>query len=375
MLQLTRNKVAVILGTRPEIIKMQPVMKELESRPGIDLKFIHTGQHYDYNMSAVFIKELELPSPDIFLNVKSDLPGAQLSKIIARSEKAIRKLKPTAVLVLGDTNSALGAALATAKMKLPLGHVEAGCRSFDRNMPEEQNRVLVADLATHHFSPTANCRQNLLREGISGEAIHLTGHPIADLLEGIQNVIDDGAIRKYELTKNEYYLVTLHREENVENLDRLKNILTAVSSISERNKVIFPVHPHTMKSIRKYHLMKYIRNCIIIEPVGYLTGLALIRNARMALTDSGGIQQEAAILGTPCLTLRTITEWVETVEKGFNLLAGYETERILQTVEQINKEWRRIKENLEKQHYLFGKPPIAPKIADIVETMDTSTSL
>jgi UDP-N-acetylglucosamine 2-epimerase len=349
---------------------MQPVVKELENRRDVDLLFIHTGQHYDYNMSAIFIKELDLPQPDVFLNVKSDFPGAQLSKIVARSEKAIRKLSPSVVLVLGDTNSTLGAALTAARMKLPVGHIEAGCRSFDRNMPEEQNRVLVADLATHHFAPTENCSKNLQAEGISPMSIYLTGHPIVDLLEEIRDVIDDEAIKKYGLAKNEYYLVTLHREENVENVDRLDSILKAISSISEHNKVIFPIHPHTIESIKKYRLGKYLRNCVVTEPVGYVEGLALIRNAFMVLTDSGGIQQEGAILGTPCLTLRTVTEWVETVKEGFNLLAGYETEKILQAVEQISENWSHIKNNLKKSHYLFGKPPIAPRIVDIVETMN-----
>jgi UDP-N-acetylglucosamine 2-epimerase (non-hydrolysing) len=350
---LTRHKVAVFVGTRPEIIKMQPVVEELRNRDDIDLLFIHTGQHYDYNMSSIFMKELDLPVPDVFLNVKSGLPGAQLAKIVAGSEQATRKLKPTAVLVLGDTNSTLGSALATARMKLPLGHVEAGCRSFDRNMPEEQNRVLVADLATHNFVPTDTCNQNLLREGIAKESIYLTGHPIVDLLEKIGKEIDEKTIKKYGLTPNEYYLVTLHREENVNDPKKLRKILKAIYSISERHKVIFPIHPHTMKNVKKCRLSKYLQRSIIVEPVGYIDALAMLKNSFFVLTDSGGIQQEAAILGTPCLTMRTRTEWVETAA-------------------QIEKDWERIKNKLKKQHFLFGKPPVSPKIVDIVETMNRS---
>jgi UDP-N-acetylglucosamine 2-epimerase (non-hydrolysing) len=368
---LANCKVAVFVGTRPEIIKLQPVVKELKSRSTIDSLFIHTGQHYDYNMSSIFIKELDLPTPNLFLNVKSNLPGVQLARIIARSEQAIRKLKPTVILVQGDTNSTLGVALAAAKMKLPLGHIEAGCRSFDRSMPEELNRVLVADLATHHFTPTENCSQNLLREGIAKESVYLTGHPIVDLLEKIGKSIDDSAIKKYGLTSDEYYLVTLHREENVDNAKRLESILKAIYSISERNKVIFPIHPHTKKNVRKYRLTRYLQKSIVIEPVGYVDGLAMIRNAFSVLTDSGGIQQEAAIMGTPCLTVRTKTEWVETVSEGVNFLAGYETEKILQTVAQINEDWALIKNKFKRFHYLFGKPPISSKIVDIVETISS----
>lgn len=366
---MTKCRVAVFVGTRPEIIKMQPVIKELRSRRNIDLLFVHTGQHYDYNMSSIFIDELDLPIPDIFLNVKSGLPGAQLAKIVTRSERAIRKLKPAAILVLGDTNSTLGTALAAAKMKLQVGHIEAGCRSFDRNMPEEQNRVLVADLATHHFAPTETCHKNLLREGITKESIYLTGHPIVDLLDRIGNAIDDRPIKKYGLTPNKYYFVTLHREENVDDSERLESILKAIYSISEQDKVVFPIHPHTLKNVKKYRLSKYLLRSVVTEPVGYIDGLAMLKNAFLVLTDSGGIQQEAAIIGTPCLTMRTRTEWVETVEQGFNFLSGYETERILQTAAHIKGEWGRIKNNLRRPHFLFGKPPISPNIAHVVETM------
>jgi UDP-N-acetylglucosamine 2-epimerase (non-hydrolysing) len=236
-------------------------------------------------------------------------------------------------------------------------------------MPEEQNRVLVADLATHHFAPTETCNQNLLREGIAKELIYLTGHPIADLLEGISKVIDASAIKEHGLAPKDYYLVTLHRDENINDAKRLEGILKAIHLLSERKKVIFPIHPHTKKNVRKYRLAKYLSNSTVIEPVGYTDGLAMIKSAFLVLTDSGGIQQEAAILSTPCLTIRTRTEWVETVKTGVNFLAGYKTEKILQTVDQINEDIERIKNKLKTSHYLFGKPPISPRIVDIVETM------
>lgn len=364
---MTNLKVAVFVGTRPEIIKMQPVVKELKSRVNIDTYYIHTGQHYDYNMSAIFIKELYLPTPDLFLNVRSDFPASQVARIITRSEHAIKKLAPDVVLVQGDTNSTLGVALAAAKMKLQIGHIEAGCRSFDRNMPEELNRVVVADLATRNFAPTETCKQNLLREGISKESIHLVGHPIADLLKKTTHLIDDSILERLGLDRKNYYFMTLHREENVENGERLQSILSAIHSLSERNKIVFPIHPHTRKNVKKLGLTRYLRKSIAVAPLGYMDTLALLKNALCVLTDSGGMQQEAAILGTPCITLRSVTEWVETVEKGVNFLAGYKTERILEIVERVNKEILRIRDNLTRSRYLFGKPPISPRIVDILE--------
>ncbi len=366
------RRIAVSVGTRPEIIKMQPVLKELKTRRNIELAFIHTGQHYDYNMSSIFLKELDLEEPDFFLNVKSDSPGRQIGKIIARGEQALRKLKPSAVIVQGDTNSTLGVALAGSRLKLPVGHVEAGCRSFNKEMPEEQNRVLVADIATHQFVPTENCRRNLLREGIGREMIFLTGHPLVDLLKRVSSLIDDRSIKKHGLTAQEYYFVTLHREENVGNRNRLESILKAIHSISDCNKMIFSIHPHTRKNIRKYRLTKHLKNSIVIEPVGYMDGLAMIKNAFAVLTDSGGIQQEAAILGTPCLTMRKETEWVETVQAGLNFLAGCDTEKILNTARKIYESKDEIAIRLKRKRYLFGKSPVSAKIVDIIETMATA---
>ncbi len=367
---MTNLKVAVFVGTRPEIIKMQPVVKELKSRSNIDTYYIHTSQHYDYNMSAIFIKELYLPTPDLFLNVRSDFPAAQVAKIVARSEQAIKKFAPNVILVQGDTNSTLGVALAAAKMKLQVGHVEAGCRSFDRNMPEEMNRIVVADLATHNFAPTETCVQNLLREGISKDSVHLVGHPIADLLEKTTHLIDDSLIERFGLDRKNYYLITLHREENVENGKRLQSILRAIYSLSEHSEIIFPIHPHTKKNVKKFGLTKYLRKSITAAPLGYMDALALLKNALCVLTDSGGIQQEAAVLGTPCITLRAVTEWIETVEKGVNFLAGYKTERILKTVEHVKDEIMRIRDDLTRSRYLFGKPPVSPRIVDILEKMN-----
>lgn len=364
-----RIKVMAFVGTRPELIKMEPVLRELKKRPGVELFFVHTGQHYDYNMSAVFIKELALPEPDIYLGVKVGLPGEQIARVVARSERVLRKLRPDMAMVLGDTHSALGAAIAAAKNGVAVGHVEAGCRSFEREMPEEQNRVLIADLATHNFAPTPNCQGNLLREGIAADSIHLTGHPIVDLLRRMAERLDDRLIRKWDLAPGEYYLVTAHRKDNVETAEKLRGILTAVGELSERKKAIFPVHPRTLKEIKRRHLWGLLKNCIVTEPLGYMESLALIRNASAVLTDSGGIQQEAAILGTPCITLRERTEWVETVKAGVNILAGHEASRILSAVASSKGGTGRSQGGKRAAAELFGKFPVAPRIADEIESV------
>jgi UDP-N-acetylglucosamine 2-epimerase len=191
-------------------------------------------------------------------------------------------------------------------------------------------------------------------------------------VERVGYQISDKSVRKHGLQPQEYYFVTLHREENVSNKERLENVLKAIYSISEHSRVIFPIHPHTRKNIRKYRLTKYLRKSIVIEPVGYMEGLAILRNASTVLTDSGGIQQEAAILGTPCVTMRNETEWIETVQAGLNFLAGTETERILDAVRKIHEDRDEIERNFKRKRCLFGRPPVSPKIADIIETMATT---
>lgn len=363
---MSQNKVTVIVGTRPELIKMQPIIKEIKTRNELELLLIHTGQHYDWNMSGLFIKELEMPQPDVFLNVKSCTHGAQIARIIARSERVLRKKRPNIVLVEGDTNSALGASLAASKLKIPIGHVEAGCRSFDKNMPEEINRILITDIASVHFAPTKVCVQNLLKEGIPKKHIHLTGHPIVDLLHEIQNKVNENVIVKYGVKTKQYYFVTIHREENVEHKGKLEEILKTLSELIQFKPVIFPIHPHTFKCIRRFKLDKYLKNLITIEPVSYLEALSLIKYARIALTDSGGIQQEAALLGTPCITFRRSTEWVETVNYGVNFLARSKEEIIAMT-KKLENEFKEIVSKFRLVKNVFGKPYVSTRIVDIIE--------
>jgi UDP-N-acetylglucosamine 2-epimerase len=361
-------KVAIVVGTRPELIKIQPIINQVLATDLLELIFIHTGQHYDWNMSKIFLEELGLPEPHFFLKVKASSQGAQTARIIARCEKVFKKVKPDIVLVLGDTNSALGAALAATKLNIPVGHIEAGCRSFEKYMSEEINRVLIADLADLNFAPTQTCVQNLINEGIPMERIHLVGHPIVDILHNFEKKINVERLFKFGVEMHKYYFVTLHRRENIEDKKRLTEILQAFKDILGLNKsykIIFPVHPHTKKMIKKFSLHEHVKDIMLTEPLGYSDTLTLIKFAKAVLTDSGGVQQEAALLGTPCITLRRKTEWIETIESNVNFLA-YTPEQILNTLKKIEEEYCKIAKNFIAAQQIFGSPPVSKKIIDIV---------
>lgn len=362
-------KLAVFVGTRPEIIKMQPVIKEIEKR--YDLIFVDTGQHFDFRMSGIFIDELELTKPDYSLRVNSGSQGAQTGDVIVKSEIILQKVRPDIVLVEGDTNSALGVALASSKLAIKVGHVEAGCRSFEKTMPEEINRTLISDIADLHFCPTPNCVGNLLREGIFSDRIFMTGHPLVDLLENIVKKLSTNSLAKIIPKDEQYAILTVHRRENIENKERISEILVALNQLAEKMLVIFPCHPHTKLQITRLGLAKHLRNLRVLNPVGYIDSLNLIRNAKYALTDSGGVQQEAALLNTPCITLREVTEWVETVNHGINFLAGYKTDRILETIIYLEDNYNKIVKALNSSQDIFGKPGVSKRILDVIEGQST----
>lgn len=365
-------KIVNFVGTRPEIIKVQPVMKQIQRR-GHELFFVHTGQHYDFNMSDIFIERLDLPKPNHFLNVKSGSQGIQTARIIARSENILTNVKPHLVIVTGDTNSGLGAAIASSKLGLKIAHVEAGCRSFDKQMPEEINRTLISHVADLHFAPTHNCRNNLLREGISPSHIFLTGHPIVDLIDGMRiristsSPIPDRSFGFMRYKKDNYALVTLHRRENVTTKERLTDILIALDRLAHDITIIFPCHPHTKRQIRSLALGKYLKNIKVIEPVDYVQSLSLIKHARYVMTDSGGIQQESALLNVPCITLRDVTEWIETVNAGINFLGGYKLRRIIETVHRLERGYDAIVRRFKLTRNLFGSPGSSKRITHIIE--------
>jgi UDP-N-acetylglucosamine 2-epimerase (non-hydrolysing) len=335
--------ISVILGTRPEIIKMSPIIRELEGR-GLEYSIIHTGQHYSYEMDRIFFKELELPLPDINLDVGSGTQADQTGRMLPKIERVLLDQRSEMVLVQGDTNTVLAGALTAAKLDIPVGHVEAGLRSYDRTMPEEINRVLADHISTQLYAPTEESRQNLAREGIV-EGVFVTGNTIVDA--AFQNMEISKAkshpLKDLNIEANNYFLVTAHRQENVDNKDRLTGMISGLEKICEKEGIpmIFPAHPRTKKMLKAFDIK--VKNIRIIEPVGYLDFLQLEANARLVLTDSGGVQEETCILGTPCVTLRDNTERPETIKVGSNILAGVDPKRIVEAAAQMMdcvQEWK-----------------------------------
>ncbi len=334
-------KIVIILGTRPEIIKMSPVIRECERR-GIDYFILHTGQHYSHEMNKVFFEELELPhQPEYNLNVGSGTHAEQTGKIMIGVEKVLMKEMPDVVLVQGDTNTTLAGALAATKLHIKVGHVEAGLRSYDRRMPEEINRILTDHVSDYLFAPTEKAKQNLLKEGINENKIFITGNTIVDAvyqnLEIAKKKVN--VLKDLGLKPKEYFLVTAHRQENVDAKERLKGILRGLELIHEEFSipVIFPIHPRTQKRIKEFGLT--FNGVVVTNPVGFLEFLQLEANAKLVLTDSGGAQEETCILKVPCVTLRDNTERPETLEVGSNILAGTRPKRIVESVKtMLNKE-------------------------------------
>ena len=310
---------------------MAPVIRECQRR-GLDYSIIHTGQHYSYQMDRIFFEQLELPQPDHNLDVGSGNHGEQTGRILAGLEAVLMAERPDVVLVQGDTNTVMAGALAASKLHIKVGHVEAGLRSYDRRMPEEINRVVADHISDYCFAPTEISKANLLKEGIAKEKIHVTGNTIVDSV--YQNL--EIAMRKVNiladlgLEPKGYFLVTSHRQENVDSKERLGEIIRGLEMVKSEFglPVVFPVHPRTRKMVESFGFeLDGIR---AIEPLGFLEFLQLEAGARLALTDSGGVQEEACILGVPCVTLRDNTERPETVEVGANMLAGTESQRIIE---------------------------------------------
>jgi len=330
-------KVSIILGTRPEIIKMAPVVREL-ARQGLSFFILHTGQHYSSELDSVFFQELELPEPRYNLGVGSGTHAEETGKMLIGIEKTLIKEKPDLILVEGDTNSVLAGALAAAKLKIKVGHVEAGLRSYDRTMPEELNRILADHISDYLFAPTEKAKSILFGEGIPQAKIFVTGNTIVDAVRQSQAMAQSKSqiLEKLRLKKSEYFLVTAHRQENVDVRDRLSGILEGLGLIHQRFgfPLIYPIHPRTRKRIQEFGL-ETPAGVELIEPVGFLDFLTLEANARLILTDSGGVQEEACILRVPCVTLRDNTERPETLAVGSNTLAGASPQAILASVNKM----------------------------------------
>ncbi len=326
-------KCAVIVGARPNFMKAAPLMKELD-RKGIEARLIHTGQHYDREMSDLFFRELSLPKPDVYLGVGSGTHGVQTGRMLPKIEKALVRDKPDLTVVVGDVNSTLAGALASVKLKIPVAHVEAGYRSRDTGMPEEINRIVVDNISSLLFAPTGEAVNNLVKEGIERGKIHMVGNiMIETLLESLERAKKSGIMGKLGVKEKGYGLVTLHREENTADRKRLKGILEALGEIDA--PLIFPLHPGTRKKIEEYCFEGAANGLKMVRALGYLDFLKMESNAKFILTDSGGVQEEALVLGVPCLTLRYNTERVETLEAGGNILVGADRDKILENAQRI----------------------------------------
>jgi len=312
-----------VVGARPNFMKVAPVLHALSKRSNVRQTLVHTGQHYDANMSDVFFQQLGIPAPDINLSVGSGSHARQTSEIMTRFEPVVLEGKPDIVLVYGDVNSTVAAALVCAKLRVPVGHVEAGLRSFDRTMPEEINRLVTDQLADLLFTPSEDGNVNLQREGISPEKIFLVGNVMIDSLVRLLPTIMQHA--PAGLPKR-YALVTLHRPSNVDDSDALRGILQSLLDVSRDMSVVFPAHPRTRQRIADFGLnADQLR---VLDPLPYVEFLAYQRGATVVITDSGGIQEETTYLGVPCLTLRSNTERPVTVSMGTNILVGQDAQKL-----------------------------------------------
>ncbi|MEE9393058.1 MAG: UDP-N-acetylglucosamine 2-epimerase (non-hydrolyzing) [Planctomycetota bacterium] len=315
-------RISAIVGARPNFMKIAPLAWAARDRADVDLSVVHTGQHYDRNMSDLFFDELDIPEPEVNLGVGSGSHAVQTAEIMVRYEAHILESKPDLVLVLGDVNSTIACALVAAKLQIPVVHVEAGLRSFDRGMPEEINRVLTDAISDLLFVTEQSGVDNLMREGVAKERVHFVGNVMIDTLLRSRELSERSTIlQDVGLKEGGYGVVTLHRPSNVDDADILSGIWAALTTVAKEMTLVFPVHPRTRKKLESqgYTESDGIR---FLEPVGYLDFLKLQANAALILTDSGGIQEEATILGVPCLTLRENTERPVTIDVGCNQLVG-----------------------------------------------------
>ena len=330
------NSIFIIGGARPNFMKIAPLINEFKRRK-IVFKFIHTGQHYDYNMSKIFLDNLGIPKPDYFLNVGSGTHAVQTAKIMIEFDKVILNEKPRLVIVVGDVNSTIACALVAKKRSIEVAHVEAGLRSFDDKMPEEINRKLTDQISDYLFITERSGILNLQNEGIDSSKIFFVGNVMIDnLINNLEEARNKNYYKNLGLLNDPYGIVTIHRPSNVDDKKDLENVIQILNFIQSRIKIVFPIHPRTQKSLIKYNLEKELSkpNIIITEPLGYLEFLNLIINSKFVLTDSGGIQEEASYLKIPILTLRNNTERPVTIEEGTNTLLGND---ILKLKEYLNE--------------------------------------
>lgn len=357
-------RLMLVIGTRPQIIKSAPIIREAKKHKEIELQLVHTGQHYDFEMSKIFFNEMDLPDPSVNLNVGSGTHAWQTGNMMVRLEEAMFSHKPDIVMVPGDTNSTIAGALTAAKLQLPVAHVESGARSYDMRMPEEVNRRLTDHCSSLLFAPTKNCAENLTTEGLPKNRIRMSGDTMYDaLLQHMPAASKTDIVKKLGLQSAEYAVLTLHRPENVDTPSNLTKIAKALTTLKQFTTV-FPAHPRTKQHLEAANLLTKIEatsHIKLIDPLGYHEMLQLTKHAKMVLTDSGGLQKEAFWLRTPCLTLRDRTEWIETTQLGANTLVGSSPQKIVQAAREIMGA-QNIKSKLEKLRNPFGDGRAAKRI-------------
>lgn len=349
-------KILTILGARPQFIKAAPVSRALREK---NIEFIvHTGQHYDANMSDIFFEELNIPKPDYYLGVGSGNHGKQTGEMMTKIEEIVLSETPDFLLVYGDTNSTLAGSLVAAKLHVPVIHIEAGLRSFNKKMPEEINRILTDNVSEYLFCPTETAVLNLYKENITHNVFN-TGDVMYDAVLYNKELAKEKStiLEENNLTKKRYHLITIHRAENTDKLQNMKNILSAFTKIE--GVKVWPIHPRTKKKLLYYGLdIHSIPDLKVIDPVGYLDMLSLEANARKIITDSGGVQKEAYFMKVPCVTVREQTEWIETLEEEANILVGTNVDKLLKAVEkQVSPSYKNV----------FGDGHASDKIAELIK--------
>ncbi len=321
-------KILTIIGARPQFIKAASVSREIAKHTSLEELIIHTGQHFDENMSEVFFNEMDIPEPKINLGIAGQTHGMMTANMIAGLEPVFMEHKPDLVLVYGDTNSTLAGALAAVKLQIPIAHIEAGLRSFNLQMPEEINRILTDRISKYLFCPTTTAIKNLDNEGFRNHDcdVIFSGDVMQDSAIYYNKIADEKSTILSKLGLKKYILCTIHRAENTDDLQRLESIFEAINTLNQELDLVIPIHPRTRKIIEQ---KKIKCNAVLIDPVGYFDMISLIKNSELVITDSGGLQKEAFFFKKCCVTLREETEWVELVEEGFNMLAGFDKENII----------------------------------------------
>ncbi len=341
------KKIMNVVGARPNFMKIGPIQREMNRRSSeFQPVLVHTGQHYDEKMSKLFFDDLQLPKPDVYLGVGSGTHAEQTAKIMIDFEKVCREHKPDMVLVVGDVNSTVACSLVAAKLWIPVVHVEAGLRSFDRKMPEEINRLVTDALADYLFITEKAGIENLKNEGVDDAKVHFVGNVMIDSLAFfLEKARESDILKKLELREKNYALVTLHRPSNVDDPENFLKILSAFEQIEKEIPIVFPIHPRTRKNIERFGLedrVKALKNLKLLPPIGYLDFMNLTQNCKFVMTDSGGIQEETTYLGIPCMTLRENTERPITIEVGTNELVGPNTEQILNYAQKmLSGQWKK----------------------------------